>query len=59
MPKSPDNSRAPKREKIDPTKDPEFQGVVKHFLNTPPATHKPKGEKSKASRETPPKAGSR
>jgi len=26
--------------KPDPTKDPEFQKVVRHFLNTPPQTHK-------------------
>jgi hypothetical protein len=26
--------------KPDPTKDPEFQKVVRHFLNTPPKPHK-------------------
>jgi len=25
----------------DPMKDPEFQKVIKHFLNTPPKPHKP------------------
>lgn len=28
--------------KSDPTKDPKFQGVVRHFLETPPKPHKPK-----------------
>jgi hypothetical protein len=27
--------------KSDPTKDAEFQSVVKHFLNTKPKPHKP------------------
>jgi len=27
--------------KPDPTKDPEFQKVVRHFLTTPPRPHKP------------------
>jgi hypothetical protein len=31
--------------KPDPTKDPEFQKVVRHFLTTPPKPHKPIGEK--------------
>jgi hypothetical protein len=29
----------------DPTKDPEFQKVVRHFLTTPPQPHKPLGKK--------------
>jgi hypothetical protein len=33
--------------KSDPTKDPEFQRVVQHFLNTPPQPHKPLGKKVK------------
>jgi hypothetical protein len=33
----------------DPTKNPEFQKVVKHFLTTPPQPHKPLGEKPKKS----------
>lgn len=31
--------------KSDPTKDPEFQSVVKHFLSTPPKKHEPLGKK--------------
>jgi hypothetical protein len=31
--------------KPDPTKDPEFQKVVRHFLSTPPKPHKPLGKK--------------
>jgi hypothetical protein len=27
--------------KSDPTKNPEFQKVVRHFLTTPPQPHKP------------------
>ena len=34
MPKSPD-----------PTKDPEFQKVVRHFLSTPPKPHKTTAKK--------------
>jgi hypothetical protein len=30
----------------DPTKDPKFQQVVKHFLTTPPERHKPLGKKA-------------
>jgi hypothetical protein len=33
--------------KSDPTKDPEFQKVVRHFLTTPPQPHKPLGKKAK------------
>jgi len=33
----------------DPTKNPEFQKVVKHFLTTPPQPHKPLGKKPKKS----------
>jgi hypothetical protein len=33
--------------KIDPLKDPEFQKVVRHFLNTPPQPHKPLWKKAK------------
>jgi hypothetical protein len=37
--------------KTDPTKDPEFQSVVKHFLSTPPKKHEPLGKKPKPSRK--------
>jgi len=35
----------------DPTKDPEFQGVIQHFLKTPPKPFTPpvKAKKGKAS----------
>jgi hypothetical protein len=36
--------------KSDPTKDPEFQNVVRHFLSTPPQPHKPLGKKAKKKR---------
>jgi len=36
--------------KPDPTKDPEFQKVVRHFLSTPPKVHKPLGKKAKKRR---------
>jgi len=32
----------------DPTKDPEFQKVVRHFLTTPPKPHKSIGGKQEA-----------
>jgi hypothetical protein len=35
----------------DPTKNPEFQRVVQHFLTTPPKPHKPLGKKAKKGRE--------
>jgi hypothetical protein len=38
----------------DPTKDPEFQKVVRHFLTTAPKPHKPAGTKNKS-----PKTGSK
>jgi len=31
--------------KSDPTKDSEFQKVIRHFLTTPPKPHKPSGKK--------------
>jgi hypothetical protein len=35
--------------KSDPTKDPDFQAVVQHFLKTPPKPHeKPKPKPKKA-----------
>jgi hypothetical protein len=37
--------------KSDPTKDPEFQKVVRHFLTTPPQPHKPAGEQPKKARK--------
>jgi hypothetical protein len=33
--------------KTDPTKNPDFQKVVRHFLTTPPQPHKPLHRKSK------------
>jgi hypothetical protein len=33
--------------KLDPTKNPEFQKVVRHFLTTPPQPHKPKPKKAR------------
>jgi hypothetical protein len=36
--------------KSDPTKDPEFQKVIRHFLTTPPKPHKPLGKKAKKRR---------
>jgi hypothetical protein len=38
--------------KSDPTKDPEFQKVVQHLLNTPRQPHKPAGKKTKSKRES-------
>jgi hypothetical protein len=37
--------------KPDPTKDPEFQKVVRHFLTTPPKPHKPLGKKPTAKKK--------
>jgi hypothetical protein len=36
----------------DPTKDPEFQKVVRHLLNTPHQPHKPAGKKIKSKRKS-------
>jgi hypothetical protein len=36
---------------LDPTKDLEFQKVVRHFLTTPPQPHKPLGKKPKKARK--------
>jgi hypothetical protein len=36
--------------KSDPTKDPEFQKVVRHFLSTAPQPHKPLGKTIKKKR---------
>lgn len=43
----------PKREKEDPTKDPEFQKVVRHFLSTPPKPHKPAPSRPKPASRKP------
>jgi hypothetical protein len=32
--------------KIDPTKDPEFQKVIRHFVTTPPKPHSAKANAS-------------
>jgi hypothetical protein len=37
--------------KSDPTKDPAFRKVVRHFLTTPPQPHKPLGKKPKKTRK--------
>jgi hypothetical protein len=37
--------------KSDPTKDPEFQRVVQHFLNTPPKPHKPADKRKRPKRK--------
>jgi hypothetical protein len=37
--------------KSDPTKDLEFQKVVRHFLTTPPKPHKPLAKKAKKPRK--------
>jgi hypothetical protein len=37
--------------KEDPTKDPEFQKVVRHFLSTPPQPHKAVTKKIKKPRK--------
>jgi hypothetical protein len=41
-------------EKSDPTKDPEFQKVVRHLLNTPHQPHKPANKKAKSERRSAP-----
>jgi hypothetical protein len=38
--------------KSDPTKDPEFQKVVRHFLSTPPKPHKATAKLPKKSVKT-------
>jgi hypothetical protein len=38
-------------DKPDPTKDPEFQKVIRHFLTTPPKPHKDAGKKAKKRRK--------
>jgi hypothetical protein len=48
-------------EKPDPTKDPEFQKVIRHFVTTPHKPHEPIGKKKKdapTGREKTPKSGS-
>jgi hypothetical protein len=37
--------------KSDPTKDSEFQKVIRHFLSTPHEPHKPLGKKAKKRRK--------
>jgi hypothetical protein len=44
----------PKTPKSDPTKDAEFQSVVKHFLNTKPKPHKKSIKSKKGSAEAKP-----
>jgi hypothetical protein len=39
-------------DKPDPTKDPEFQKVVRHLLNTPHQPHKPAVRKAKSKRKS-------
>jgi hypothetical protein len=43
----------------DPTKDPEFQAVVQHFLKTPPKPHKPPKKKQSKKRKAAKKATNR
>jgi hypothetical protein len=38
--------------KPDPTKDPEFQKVVRHLLNTPHQPHKTVSKKAKSKRKS-------
>jgi hypothetical protein len=40
----------------DPTKDPEFQNVVRHFLKTPPQPFTPKAKGDGKASPKPPKA---
>jgi hypothetical protein len=40
--------------KSDPTKHPEFQNVIRHFLNTLPKPHKPLGKKAKSAEKQKP-----
>jgi hypothetical protein len=37
--------------KPDPTKDPEFQKVVRHFLTNPPKPHKSLGKKKRKTKK--------
>jgi hypothetical protein len=39
--------------KPDPTQDPEFQKVIRHFVTTPHKPHEPLGKKGKAKNEPP------
>ena len=42
----------------DPTKDPEFHGVVRYFLKTPPKPHTPKAKKEPGPMKSKAKKGS-
>jgi hypothetical protein len=46
-------------DKPDPTKEPEFQKVIRHFVTTPHKPHEPLGKKGKANNEPPPSPGPR
>ena len=39
-------------DKPDPTKDPEFQKVIRHFVTTPHKPHKPTGKLKKTASPT-------